>query len=42
LEVSASSAVFVVGKLGKIAYAKVFPIDKAHDPDDAFAALRKL
>ena len=35
-------AVFVVDKLGKIAYAKIYPIDRPPDTEEVFAALRKL
>ena len=35
-------AVFVVDKQGKIAYAKVHPIDRAPTTEEVFEALRKL
>ncbi|HZD32438.1 MAG TPA: redoxin domain-containing protein [Candidatus Angelobacter sp.] len=35
-------AVFVVDKKGKIAYAKVHPIDRQPDTEEVFAVLRKL
>jgi len=35
-------AVFVVDKQGKIAYAKVYPIDRQPETEDVFAVLRKL
>ena len=35
-------AVFVVGKDGKLKFAKVYPISQVPDNEEVFAALRKL
>jgi peroxiredoxin len=35
-------AVFVVDKRGRIAYAKVYPIDRAPETEEVFEVLRKL
>jgi alkyl hydroperoxide reductase subunit AhpC len=35
-------AVFVVGKNGKLAFAKVYPISQVPDNEEVFEALRKL
>ena len=35
-------AVFVVDKQGKIAFAKVYPIDRQPDTEEVFAVLKKL
>lgn len=35
-------AIFVVDKQGKIAYAKVYPLDRQPEPDDIIDVLRKL
>ena len=35
-------AVFVVDKAGKVAFAKVYPIDQLPDIDEVLGALRKL
>ena len=35
-------AVFIVGKDGKIAWAKVYPLDRQPDNEECFEVLRKL
>jgi len=35
-------SIFVIDKRGKVAYAKVYPIDRPPDPDEVFEVLRKL
>jgi len=35
-------AIFVIDKRGKVAYAKVYPIDRPPDPEDIYEVLRKL
>lgn len=35
-------AVFIVDKQGKIAWSKVYPLDKQPDNEEAFEVLRKL
>jgi len=35
-------AVFVIDKQGKVAYAKVYPIDRQPETEDVYAVLRKL
>ena len=35
-------AIFVVDKGGKIAYRKIYPLDRQPDPDEIFEVLRKL
>lgn len=35
-------AIFVVDKDGKIAYAKIYPLDRQPDPDEIFEVLKKL
>jgi peroxiredoxin len=35
-------AIFVVGKDGKIAFSKLYPLDRAPDPEEVIEVLRKL
>jgi peroxiredoxin len=35
-------SIFVIDKRGKVAYAKVYPIDRPPDPEEVFEVLRKL
>ena len=35
-------AVFVIDKQGKVAYAKVYPIDKVPDTEEVYQVLRKM
>ena len=35
-------AIYVIYKRGKVAYAKVYPIDRPPDPEDVFEVLRTL